>query len=514
LNTAAPGINLFNTRQKKHNGEGSEDHNLLFFSLETLSLERDFGYSRRGKLLGHGFTNDELDSILGDPRNLVRHLFPEAQTLLICDKEDFKAIMNYLFYSISVCPNKTLNALLMRSFFDLRMFYGFRWGLSLKHVLTVLLNYGADEKVAYNKEFYNHDHVGLKKHLEEVKKSGQKDSPTSYSLPKLPAFCEKRYSNKSRVSSSLSKSEFNFCLTNFLTLLADFSAGLQQYFELKNKNDWSDEIVFLYLILLVGSDKRLVINLSATEAITSILHFHIDSFTSAQWSYGPKAKPDNESSKVAGFNHGNVCKTLVRMVNEFFPGEGGREGVITWTVGTGGKRVTDDTGRSDHHLNMLHRLHLLPPSFRGNQARRYLAYLYLQTLAGIPISMPYTVDLEELMDNKQLYHDPAKEKEDELKFSEGLKLTVISKNYEVVMTLVELYDTIVGHEPELELNSSSPDLLEKLRKGVLEWIKRKSPGLQERGLDEETVKKMQVAEYIDIIDGRWQSLKTLKKTIA
>ena len=84
---------------------------------------------------------------------------------------------------------------------------------------------------------------------------------------------------------------------------------------------------------------------------------------------------------------------------------------------------------------MLHRLHLLPPSFRGNQARRYLAYLYLQTLAGIPISMPYTVDLEELMDNKQLYHDPAKEKEDELKFSEGLKLTVISKNYEVLSQL-------------------------------------------------------------------------------
>ena len=137
LNTAAPGINLFNTRQKNHNGESSEDHNLLFFSLETLSLERDFGYSRRGKLLGHGFTNEELDSILGDPRNLVRHLFPEAQTLLICDKEDFKAIMNYLFYSISVCSNKTLNALLMRSFFDLRMFYGFRWGLSLKHILTV-----------------------------------------------------------------------------------------------------------------------------------------------------------------------------------------------------------------------------------------------------------------------------------------------------------------------------------------------------------------------------------------
>ena len=82
--------------------------------------------------------------------------------------------------------------------------------------------------------------------------------------------------------------------------------------------------------------------------------------------------------------------------------------------------------------------------------------------------------------------------------------------WQVVMTLVELYDTIVGQEPELDLNSSSsPELLEKLRKGVLDWIKKKSPGLQERGMDEETVRKMQLAEYIDIIEGRWKSLQKL-----
>lgn len=62
----------------------------------------------------------------------------------------------------------------------------------------------------------------------------------------------------------------------------------------------------------------------------------------------------------------------------------------------------------------------------------------------------------------------------------------------------------------MELNStSSPALLEKLRKGVLDWIKRKSPGLQERGLDEETVKKMQLSEYIDIIEDRWKSLQKI-----
>ena len=38
------------------------------------------------------------------------------------------------------------------------------------------------------------------------------------------------------------------------------------------------------------------------------------------------------------------------------------------------------------------------------------------------------------------------------------------------MTLVELFDSIVGQEPELELNStSSPELLEKLRKGGFDW---------------------------------------------
>ena len=431
LNTAAPGINLFNARQEKTGGE-SVKHNLLFFSLHSLSLEADFGYTRRGKLLGHGFTNEELDSILGDPRQLVAHLMPEAQTLLICDKEDYKAVMNYLFYSISVCSNPTLNAVLMRTFFDLRLHYGFRWSLSLRHVLTVLLNYGADEKVVFNRDFYNDDQVGIKKHLEEVRKSGQKDPPTSYLLPKLPPFCEKGFSNKGQTTSSLSESEFNFCLSRFLHLLADFSAGMQNYQEFRNKNDWSDQIVFLYLVLIVGSDKRLITDLVAMEAISAIVHFHLDSFRPTQWQWGPKMKPDNEASKAAGFNHGSVCKTLVRILNEFFPGEGGREGVITWDAGAGGgKRVTDDTGRSDHHLNMLHRLHLLPPSFRGNQVKRYLAYLYLQTLAAVPISLPYAVDLEELMENRQLYYDPAKEKEEDLKFSEGLKLIVISKNYEV-----------------------------------------------------------------------------------
>ena len=57
------------------------------------------------------------------------------------------------------------------------------------------------------------------------------------------------------------------------------------------------------------------------------------------------------------------------------------------------------------------------------------------------------------------------------------------------MTLVELYDSIVGQEPELELNStSSPALLEKLRKGVLDWSFHPQPmifSIRCPGLDQE-----------------------------
>ena len=91
-----------------------------YFCLESLNLETDFNYSRRPKLLGHGFTNARLDEMFSDrfcpdlkcelycTMNIirfefVRHLFPEAQTVLICDQADFKAIMNFLFFSISVC---------------------------------------------------------------------------------------------------------------------------------------------------------------------------------------------------------------------------------------------------------------------------------------------------------------------------------------------------------------------------------------------------------------------------
>ena len=95
-----PGINLF--RAKKSPGENS----FRYFSMESLSLETDFGYSRRPQLLAHGFSVETVEEIFSDRWEFVRHLFPEAQSVLICDQADFKAVMNFLFYNISVCSDR------------------------------------------------------------------------------------------------------------------------------------------------------------------------------------------------------------------------------------------------------------------------------------------------------------------------------------------------------------------------------------------------------------------------
>ena len=96
---------------------------------------------------------------------------PEAQSVLLCDAKDFRAIMDFLFFSISVCTDRNLSLLMTKALFDLRKNYSFKWTLGLRHVLAVLLNFGASEDAVYKQTFYQ---KSLEKHIEAVRKSGQK----------------------------------------------------------------------------------------------------------------------------------------------------------------------------------------------------------------------------------------------------------------------------------------------------------------------------------------------------
>ena len=225
LCSTAPGIDLFPSNTKEENG-------FLYFDLVSLSLERDLEYTRRGKLLGHGFKNETLDEIFTNRREFIRHLFPEAQSVLLCDQSDFKSIMNFLFYSISVCTDEKDSELMTKSFFDLRRNYGFKWYLSLRHIVTVLTNLGVSKEALLNEKFYNKENVGLVKHLEQVKKSGQ-ETDSKYKLPSLPQFLEKKKTSSSSKFLPVSSDKFKFCLSRVIEVVCQFICGFPSHLDFR-----------------------------------------------------------------------------------------------------------------------------------------------------------------------------------------------------------------------------------------------------------------------------------------
>jgi len=495
LHTVAPGIDLFRTNSSGENG-------FKFFNMETLDLEKDFDYARRGKLLGHGFSNQRITEMLTDRLEFVRHLMPEAQSVLLCDQTDFRAIMNFLFYSISVCTDSKLGELMTKAFFDLRKNYGFKWNLTLKHVFCCLLNYGADEAAIFSSRFYQ---KFLEKHIEAVRSSGQKVSK-KYELPDLPFFIKKRKTGGDAADSPeeleqftvMTAGNFKFCVEKFLILLTDFSAGQPGHLEFRYRDNWSDQIIFLYVLLIVASDKRVIRNYKVREAIMTGLHYHLDSFSSVQWYWGPDK--ENQPKTVDGFkdfNHTNVCKSLIILLNEFFPGENCSDTINWEVVEDHSHKVTfRKNNTSDHHLNMLHRLSLVPPSYRGNQLRKYLAFMYLQTIAETVYVSPTHVDVFDIIEIPELC--------DEL--SPGLRLIVKAKNYDVIMTVVELYDIIIGHEPATDFTADKIEAIQRIQKNVLQWIQKKLPNMNRINIDDQrSIKGMQLSEYLDIVCGRWQT---------
>ena len=61
-------------------------------------------------------------------------------------------------------------------------------------------------------------------------------------------------------------------------------------------------------------------------------------------------------------------------------------------------KLTDIDKKSNHHLNMLHRLQLIPPSFRENQLRKYLPFMYLQTLGELKLKRWMLIKRDQLKD--------------------------------------------------------------------------------------------------------------------
>ena len=406
-----------------------------------------------GKLRGHGFSEETIASILTDRFTFVRYLMPEAQSVLLCDKADFKAIMDFLFYAISVCTDRRLNDLLTKAFFDLRKNYGFKWTLKIGHVLAVLLNYGANRKVILRDKSYSF--------------CLNQDAAYRYGVEKkLPSFFVKRRKRRNAdddIRGVVSDDQFEFCVARFVVLLSEFSAGLTSHLEMVVKDDFSDQCVFLFLVLLIGTDRRFVTNFRVIESITSLLHYNFESVPANLWYKGSVPK-EREQRKEQHANK-NFIRTLAKMVNEFMPGYDSPE-VMNWRPD--GKR---DDEKADHPLNMLHKLELIPVSFRGNQLKKQLAFLYLQTrLQIIHLVDPEMATILDVVSTPQL-RNCARET--------YLKVVThkSSVDYVALLPILKLLDIIVGFEPELDFTEEKVEAIKIMEKELLEVLRKKLPSI-------------------------------------
>ncbi len=125
---------------------------------------------------------------------------------------------------------------------------------------------------------------------------------------------------------------------------------------------------------------------------------------------------------------------------------------------------------NDHHHNMMSRLQLLPPSLRGNQVRKAVAFLNVQYildpgencvvpsfLGSVPSSFPVVpADTHSLViENAILELDKVLEVD-----ANVVKLKALYDHHYVMFNLVPMIDAVIGNEPD----DFSKDKLPKIKK--------------------------------------------------
>ena len=109
---------------------------------------------------------------------------------------------------------------------------------------------------------------------------------------------------------------------------------------------------------------------------------------------------------------------------------------------------------------------------------------------------PTHVDVFDIIDIKELSSQ----------LSPGLRILVKAQNHDVIMTLVQLYDTVIGHEPSIDFTPDKIEAIQMINKEVLLWIEKKLPNNNRNlNLDDPNNRKgFQLSDYLLIIRSRWQ----------
>lgn len=369
-------INLFPPGLAYFSGEGFN-----VFSWDDLSLEKDFGYTGRGRLEKSGIPGSLVDKILADRMTFVRYLTPEvSQNNIVASQEDFVAICDFLFYSLSVCPIRVVKKVMEKALFDLFKSYGYEWRLTNTHLFVCWINFGATEKAILQENFYK-THLGSR--------SSKREEPF---VPAFPAFFEKRRGDRFSVLSvprsikrqnsknepvtDPSKLESIKTTLHIISQIFRHSSRVSQ----DGSDDRTDLVISSYLVLTAAQDCQIIQDVFVAQSVKNIFHCLLDRLD------GTEEALLDVAEFLIFFMPGNLCPETVTWDYDNLPKHFQNLHLPP------AKRLG-----YNHPHNLLHCLSIIPSSHRGSKLRCLLAYIYLQMTLGIAdLDLPINADMTDV----------------------------------------------------------------------------------------------------------------------
>ncbi len=118
---------------------------------------------------------------------------------------------------------------------------------------------------------------------------------------------------------------------------------------------------------------------------------------------------------------------------------------------------------------MIHKLDLIPASYRGNLFKKQLAFLYLQT--RLQLNQIEEADFASILDVAALSIP--------IKCATYLKLVTHKEilDYSAIYVITKLLDIIVGFEPELDFTGETVEAITTVETGLLSWLRIRLPAL-------------------------------------
>eukprot|EP00088_Acartia_fossae_P061105 TRINITY_DN73359_c0_g1_i1.p1 TRINITY_DN73359_c0_g1~~TRINITY_DN73359_c0_g1_i1.p1 ORF type:complete len:180 (-),score=11.86 TRINITY_DN73359_c0_g1_i1:120-620(-) len=147
---------------------------------------------------------------------------------------------------------------------------------------------------------------------------------------------------------------------------------------------------------------------------------------------------------------------------------------------------------ADHRHNIIYKLELIPPSYRGNQLRKFLAFHFLQTCLLLnEISNPVYPTVRDIADDKYMKATYLK-----------ILMHKDDPNYSMLLVIIKLIDFVVGNEVYESFSADNLISINVLMQ-LLTRIRSKIPRIGAAHKTGKTILHVRLMNHIHILDERW-----------